>query len=42
MVNVGSIYDSSLHDHQEANQVLGAEVTNIQTDKVSEVSDSFL
>lgn len=42
MGNVGSIYDSSLCNHQETNHVLGAEVASIQNDKVSEVNDSFL
>jgi len=42
MGNVGSIYDSSLCNYQEINQVIGAEVASIQTEKVSEVDDSFL
>jgi len=32
MENIISIYDSSLCNHQETNQVIGAEVASIQTD----------
>lgn len=42
MGNVASIYDSSPCNHQETDQVTGAEVASIQTDKVSEVNESFL
>jgi len=42
MGNVGLIYDSSLCNHQEINQLTGAEVACIQTEKVSEANDSFL
>jgi len=42
MGNVASIYDISLCNHQETDQVIGAEVASIQTDKVNEVNDSFL